>query len=192
VRAPSHARPARLTPAQLPRFLDVMYGRERAAAPLTEGGNMRAYVRGELGSQRASRPYASDAEMAHTAAQMRDMHGPLCYYRTTDARFAEEQGACALCAAAASELTQTRRAEANLIARVPLPATLPVLFVYGTRDATATPEKLPGARAALPRCREVRLDGIGHWVMLQARDVVTRAVLGFLEEEGVLEARGRL
>ncbi|KAI0030882.1 alpha/beta-hydrolase [Vararia minispora EC-137] len=152
--------------ANLPRFLDAMYGRIRADEPLHLANNMRRFVLAQIDGARASKPYVSDAEIAHAADQLRDMHGPLCYYRTTQARFEEEHAA-----------------------RLPLslPPTLPVLFIYGTRDPTSTPER----HRAPDGSGVVRIEGAGHWVLLQAREVVVREVVGWVERMGVAPVGGR-
>jgi hypothetical protein len=46
-----------------------------------------------------------DKEMQYVKAQMRDMTGPLSYYRTTDHRFEEEKGGFAIMYMLKSKLT---------------------------------------------------------------------------------------
>ena len=67
-----------------------------------------------------------------------------------------------------------------------MPEDLPVFFLYGGSDPTATPSRLPTTRKSIPKLTEVQLEGIGHWVLLQARDDVTIKVQGWLEEQGLL------
>ncbi|KZV64700.1 alpha/beta-hydrolase [Peniophora sp. CONT] len=153
--------------AQLPLFLDAMYGRWKAGVSPTQGDNMRNLVLGKLEGKKVERPFVSDSEIQYTRSQIVDMNGPLSYYRTIKYRFDEE-------------------ADAKLHTRSRLPDDLPVLFAYGTADPTATPSRIPATRQFIPKLTEVKLEGIGHWVMLQAKDEVTAKVLGWLEEQGVI------
>jgi len=155
------------------RFLDVMYGRWKVAELITQGGNLRAVVLGQVAGHPAARSYVTDQEIKYIAEQVRDMNGPLSYYRTTQYRFEEEK-------------------DAGLAARARMPDDLPVLFVYGTKDETATPEQLPKTRAHVPAYSEMALEGIGHWVLLQAREATTAAVLGWLEQQGLAPSVAKL
>lgn len=93
----------------------------------------------------------------------RGMRGPLSYYRTTKTRFEEEK-------------------EAQLPAHL-LP-NLPVLFMYGTKDATCPPSAVQNAHKFISRLNTVALEDVGHWVMLEAQDRVTTQVLRFLSSLG--------
>ncbi|KAF8499980.1 alpha/beta-hydrolase [Gautieria morchelliformis] len=87
------------------------------------------------------------------------MNGPLNYYRTTKYRFDEE---------AAGELP-TR-----------LPASLPVLFLWGDRDGTCSPSQVERMHQHVPSLRVVRIPGKGHWLMADSADVVADSVAKFV------------
>ncbi|KAG2054910.1 alpha/beta-hydrolase [Suillus hirtellus] len=94
----------------------------------------------------------------------RGMRGPLSYYRTTKTRFEEEK-------------------EAQL--PVHLPPNLPVLFLYGTKDATCPSSAVRNAHKFISRLNTVAIEDVGHWVMLQAQDRVALEVLRFLSSLGL-------
>ncbi|KAH8985432.1 alpha/beta-hydrolase [Lactarius hatsudake] len=98
-------------------------------------------------------------ELRYVSSQMRDMNGPLSYYRTTKVRFEEEQ---------AAQLPDRP------------PANLPVLHIWGAKDLSATPSSLAKMRVLIPKLEEKELKNEGHWIMVQAKDEVTRGVLDWL------------
>lgn len=63
------------------------------------------------------------------------------------------------------------------------PVSTPVLGVYGDRDVALTEAQMT-ASAGFVRgpWRYVRLDGVGHWMPLEAPDALTAALLGFWRE----------
>lgn len=61
-----------------------------------------------------------------------------------------------------------------------LPATLPVLFIWGADDPTVVSELISRMREVTPKFEEIKLPG-RHWLMAQARDEVTEAVLKWLD-----------
>ena len=69
-----------------------------------------------------------------------------------------------------------------LAAQLPdhLPANLPVLHIWGTKDPAATPSALTKMRGLIPRLEVMELKNEGHWIMIQAKDEVTKAVLDWL------------
>jgi soluble epoxide hydrolase/lipid-phosphate phosphatase len=74
-----------------------------------------------------------------------------------------------------------------LAAQLPdrLPANLPVLHIWGTKDLAATPNALTKMRGLIPRLEEKELQNEGHWIMIQGKkDEVTRAVLDWLTKLG--------
>lgn len=78
-----------------------------------------------------------------------------------------------------------------------LPATLrsdlPVLFLWGTEDVTATTFVISKARKFIPRLQDIALEGRGHWIMVEAKDDVTEKVATWLEElSSGLPLRGKL
>jgi len=91
------------------------------------------------------------------------MNGPLNYYRTSKQRHEEE-----------------------LAARLPsnLRSDLPVLFLWGTKDQTATPSIIRKTAKFVPRFQDIALEGRGHWVMVEAKDEVTRHIADWLKSLG--------
>ena len=57
---------------------------------------------------------------------------------------------------------------------------LPVLFLWGTLDMTATPSSINKARKFIPRLQDVALEGKGHWLMIEAPEYVTEKVIEWL------------
>ncbi|KAF8897771.1 epoxide hydrolase [Infundibulicybe gibba] len=88
------------------------------------------------------------------------MQGPLNYYRTSKYRHDEELE---------SQLPSNLRAD------------LPVLFLWGTKDATATPFVMEKAGKFIPRLQQIALQDRGHWIMVEAKEDVTNQVIIWLE-----------
>lgn len=63
-----------------------------------------------------------------------------------------------------------------------LRADLPVLFLWGTADPTATPVQVAKSHKFIPRLQEIALQDKGHWLMVEARDEVTDMVASWLME----------
>ena len=59
-------------------------------------------------------------------------------------------------------------------------AKLPVLHIWGDQDPTARPETLGRMRKEIARLEEIKLPKVGHWIMVAARNEVTRGVLEWL------------
>ena len=57
---------------------------------------------------------------------------------------------------------------------------LPVLFIWGTQDLTTTSFLITKSHKFIPRLQDVALEGIGHWVMVEAKDEVTEIVDSWL------------
>ncbi|KXN92348.1 Bifunctional epoxide hydrolase 2 [Leucoagaricus sp. SymC.cos] len=100
------------------------------------------------------------------------MNGPLNYYRTSKQRHDEE-----------------------LAARLPskLRSDLPVLFMWGTKDATVTPATIRKASNFVPRLQDIALEDRGHWIMVEAKEEVTSRVSEWLRGLGEsLFTKGKL
>lgn len=107
------------------------------------------------------------------------MHGPLSYYRNTRSRYDDE-------------LQLLKRGNRN---RSSPSKPIPILFIYGSEDKTC-PENFvkrmpqlitksdPNVRLPLlyGDLKMIKLDGVGHWVLLEAKERVTNEVLSFLEQ----------
>jgi len=59
---------------------------------------------------------------------------------------------------------------------------LPVLFLWGTADPTCTQPLIQKSYKFIPRLWDIALEGRGHWLMIEAKDDVTRTVLKWLDE----------
>jgi soluble epoxide hydrolase/lipid-phosphate phosphatase len=58
---------------------------------------------------------------------------------------------------------------------------LPFLFLWGTRDSTATPFVIAKSSKFIPRYQAVALEGRGHWLMVEAKDEITNTIINWLE-----------
>lgn len=99
------------------------------------------------------------------------------YYRTSKFRHDEELGKLSL---QYLDSHSTMRVAAGLSPY--LHDNLPVLFIWGTKDSTATPFVIKKARKFVPRLQDVALEGRGHWLMIEAKDEITQKVINWLEE----------
>jgi soluble epoxide hydrolase/lipid-phosphate phosphatase len=57
---------------------------------------------------------------------------------------------------------------------------LPVLFIWGKLDPTTIVSLVDKSRKFIPRLQDIALEGVGHWVMVEARDEVTDIVTAWL------------
>ncbi|KAF5333153.1 hypothetical protein D9611_002715 [Ephemerocybe angulata] len=89
------------------------------------------------------------------------MHGPLNYYRTSLHRHEEER-------------------DASLPAE--LRSDLSYLFIWGTKDPTATPFVISKAQKFIKNYRDIAIEGRGHWLMVEAKDEITQHVSNWLQE----------
>jgi soluble epoxide hydrolase/lipid-phosphate phosphatase len=65
---------------------------------------------------------------------------------------------------------------------------IPWMMIYGSNDRTTSEKHIEGTKKKfLPQLEIVRLDGIGHWVMIEAADKVTKTVTQFLKRHVDLE-----
>jgi len=85
------------------------------------------------------------------------MNGPLNWYRTTKLRFDEEK---------------------DLPSQLP---NLPWLLMYGSKDKTCSKKHCESTKRYAPQIQVVALDGVSHWVMIEAKEAVTKAVIGFVK-----------
>ncbi|KAH9482500.1 Bifunctional epoxide hydrolase 2 [Psilocybe cubensis] len=105
--------------------------------------------------------FLSDLELNYYYSELqKGMFGPLNYYRTAKFRHDEEL---------AAGLPATLRPD------------LPFLFMWGTKDATATPFSISKSRKFIPKYQDVAFEGRGHWLMVEAKDEVTQTVINWLE-----------
>jgi len=152
--------------ANLDRFLRLIFAIVVPRINLMLDGNMRNAITNE-GFTRPSRsvPPLTNDELQYVASQLRNMNGPLSYYRTTRIRFEKEQAA-------------------QLAGH--LPAGLPVLHIWGGKDLSATPGVLSKMRETIAVFEEIELPDKGHWIMAEAKEEVTSAVLRWLSNKSRL------
>jgi len=61
------------------------------------------------------------------------------------------------------------------------PADLPVLFIYGTADPTVVRGVVENSKKFIPRYQLVAVEGKGHWLMVDSKDIITNRVAEWLE-----------
>lgn len=59
---------------------------------------------------------------------------------------------------------------------------LPVLTIIGDRDPTKNQPALESTRKAVPQTKIVILDGVGHWLMIEAKDAVIKELTEWLSD----------
>lgn len=69
-----------------------------------------------------------------------------------------------------------------------LPASLPILFMWGTKDAVCSRGRVERSKKFVPNMRVVEFQGVGHWVMVEASDAVSDGVIDFLNGLGRIAA----
>jgi len=165
----------------LATFLRIMYrtpGSRSASIDISQLGNGPEVLENIKGKIPNEDLVLNPKELAYYEQTFKQggMNGPLNYYRTALFRYEEEF-------------------EAALPSTSPsLPASLPVLFIYGTLDTTTTPFLISKAHKFIPKLQDLALEERGHWVLVEpgARDVVGEGVAGWLKAEGMLEGLGGL
>jgi soluble epoxide hydrolase / lipid-phosphate phosphatase len=83
----------------------------------------------------------------------------------------------------------------STVAKLPstLPPDLPVLFFWGTEDPTTTIVHIERSRKWIPQQQDVRLEGKGHWVLIESKEVITEKVLQWLDDSlPKIERKARL
>jgi soluble epoxide hydrolase/lipid-phosphate phosphatase len=73
-----------------------------------------------------------------------------------------------------------------------LRADLPVLFLWGTKDPTVFPALVRKSSKFISRLQDIAIENKGHWVMVEAKDEVTRHIAEWLKGLGYPNIRGRL
>ncbi|KAH7103062.1 epoxide hydrolase [Auriculariales sp. MPI-PUGE-AT-0066] len=144
--------------ANLDTFFALLFQKPR---PSSEGsiallGELEAAVTGRKSF--ANRPLLSKEELDHYVAVFKKggMHGPLSYYRT-------------------GELNVKDYAELP----TNLPAEKAILFIWGTEDFSCSERAVKSSRRFAPQMEQVRVEGCGHWLMVEAKDLVIERVAAF-------------
>lgn len=152
--------------ARLGQFVRLLFSRRG-------GGSLFRDFEGTLGREdKEYDVWLSDEEQQYYVQEFRKgMHGPTNYYRTTRLRFDEEE-----------------------TARLPykLPDDLSVLLLWGTKDRSTPPQAVAASRKFVPRLQDVALEGCGHWLMIEAPDIVTTRVLEWLQYQCLKPPQAKL
>ncbi|KAF9464835.1 Alpha/Beta hydrolase protein [Collybia nuda] len=144
----------------LGQFMSLTFRAPESAVDYTSLGSLQKMLQIPRVEQFKGRSVLSDVEFKYYESQLsKGMNGPLNYYRTAKFRHDEEM-------------------DASLPSN--LPPNLPVLFMWGTCDSTATPFLINKARKFIARLQDVALEGRGHWVLTEAKDDVTEIVVNWL------------
>ncbi|KAI0258109.1 alpha/beta-hydrolase [Gloeopeniophorella convolvens] len=141
------------------RFMRLMYGFDKPKKNFAVDNNLREAIVNSGSVVPTNKGDMTQAELQYVASQMGKMNGPLSYYRTSKIRFEEEQAAG--------------------LPEYPSPD-LPVLHIWGEKDATSTPGMLAKIREGIPQLQEIKLPNARHWVMLHAKEEVVAGVLDWL------------
>ncbi|KAF9057886.1 epoxide hydrolase [Panaeolus papilionaceus] len=147
--------------AHLKKFLPFVYSPNNTGPnnDFTSFGSLEKYLLHRPTVKR--NPVLNDKELQLYEAELsKGMWGPLNYYRTSKFRHDEEMAAA---------LPSNLRAD------------LPVLFMWGTKDATATSFVINKSRKFIKRYQDFAVEGKGHWLMVEAKSEVTLQVIRWLE-----------
>ncbi|KAF8969334.1 epoxide hydrolase [Flammula alnicola] len=145
--------------AYLKKFLRLTYGTPTSKGKYFQLGSLENLLL--KAPDKAYPSVLNDKELQYYYSELsKGMFGPLNYYRTAKFRHDEE-------------LAYGLHAQ--------LPADLPVLFLWGTKDATATPFVIAKSRKFIPRYQDVALEGRGHWLMVEAKDEITETIANWLQ-----------
>jgi soluble epoxide hydrolase/lipid-phosphate phosphatase len=150
-------------------FLLLMYSQPQSGYSFTKEGDLRKFMLGDTKLDVNSHCLLTREELRYYDSQFkRGMHGPLSYYRTSKVRQEEEQ---------AAKLPSNLRSD------------FPVLFFWGTADPTCTQSLIQKSYKFIPRLQDIPLEFVGHWLMVEAKDIVTEKVLRWLEEFVILKVK---
>lgn len=69
---------------------------------------------------------------------------------------------------------------------------MPVMFIGGMDDKTCQQASLDICRAVLPNLNLVLLERKGHWLMLEAPEVVTNEIASWLNESVLAKEKATL
>lgn len=78
------------------------------------------------------------------------------------------------------QFTQYRKALSTAAQQLP---EIPWMLIYGDKDKTCNSRLVKNTRKFVPQLKVVKLEGISHWVMIEARQEVTKLVLDFVRDE---------
>jgi len=145
--------------AHLKKFLSLVFRLPGSKTVITTSGSMEKALLNEPDT--SSSNILTDQEFNYYHSELsKGMFGPLNYYRTFKSRYDEEF---------AQDLPADLRSD------------LPFLFIWGTKDATATPLVITKSRKFISRYQDIALEGRGHWLMVEAKDEITENIIKWLE-----------
>ncbi|KAH7907146.1 Alpha/Beta hydrolase protein [Hygrophoropsis aurantiaca] len=157
--------------SNLATFFRLLFRKPNKTISWAKMGELKALLTRKQNTNLTNGCLLTDEQLDYYVSQYsRGILGPLSYYRTTKIRYEEEKG----------KSTFTYRLNPPIFFRLPagalptvLGAKLPVLCLYGTEDETCPPSSLRNAHKFIPQLQDVALDGAGHWILLEAKDIVT-------------------
>ncbi|PFH51333.1 hypothetical protein AMATHDRAFT_191653 [Amanita thiersii Skay4041] len=166
----SEKRSTKVLEAHLDKFFNLLFRPPADQVNYTLNGSLENILAADEKSHGQS--LLTNEERAFYLQKFREgMEGPLNYYRTSKHRYDEEL---------AADLPSNLRAD------------LPVLFIWGTADATTTPFLIEKSHKFISRLQDVALEGKGHWVMIEARDEVTEIIANWLQGLTSSHPQGKL
>jgi len=143
--------------AYLKKFISLLFRLPGSTIAIVTSGAMEKALLN--GPDVSSSDILTDEEFNYYHSELsKGMFGPLNYYRTSKFRHDEEL-----------ELSANLRSD------------LPFLFIWGTKDPTATPFVINKSRKFITRYQDIALEGRGHWLMVEAKDEITENIIKWLE-----------
>ena len=67
-----------------------------------------------------------------------------------------------------------------------------MITIIGDRDPTKNQVALDSTRKAVPQTKIVILEGVGHWLMIEAKEAVIKELTGWLDDVLKGESSSRL
>jgi len=160
-------------PVTRKRFLQLLLRRFDEGSPsITKRGEAEDLLVGNRSHVELdpSLSVMSDEEFKYYFEQVPDLHGPLCYYRTHEVRYDEENDL------ETGLFTGKEDGLKNTIS-----PDLPVLFIRGTRDPTSDPSATQQMMFLVPQTKLIEIE-TGHWITIEAKEIVTGEILNWLKE----------
>ncbi|KZW04380.1 alpha/beta-hydrolase [Exidia glandulosa HHB12029] len=152
--------------ANIERFFKVIYRPPGVQGSMALLGEIQPLVLGKADFEAKS--VLTNEELNAYITSFRDnMHGPLSYYRNTRRNFDDY-----------STLPSK------------LPQDIPILLLYGSEDIASSERAAKASKRFAPQTAIVRMEGRGHWLMVEAKDEVTERVIAFVNN--VVGAKGKL
>lgn len=71
-------------------------------------------------------------------------------------------------------------------------ANLPVLLIIGKEDPTSNQGALDVTKKMIPHVEIELIDGVGHWLMVESKDYINKAIPRFIERVSADEVQTKL